>query len=438
MHLTLLVAALLAQDPPQPQAKSQPPTFASVIALRFAEWDSDHDGLLSPTEIDLLCVDPTILDADAAAAATLKRIVRSGNFEVPPLRQANLTAPPAKPMTKGQTNRDIGATAPPPEPTAPTAPILRKPNFQSNFESCLRRISVAKHELFVDATPDLDTCHQGPLGDCYLVAAVGAFVMRNPADIKQVITQLSSGCLRVAFADGSETTILPLTDAEIALSGTTGDEGLWLPILEKALGSMRQAANPQRYAAESATDAIANGGSSAKMIRMLTGHETQRIVLRKSAQTQPNGAAAKGTESPKQVLADESAKLVLAVRTEVGAALTKRLLVTCGTGATTQPPGINGKHAYAVLSYDRPNDALTLWNPHGNRFTPQGVPGLANGYPTKAGVFSVPITQFVQIFRGVIIETSTPIPALPALQISPAPAVPTKPEAPASGGTAGK
>lgn len=66
------------------------------------------------------------------------------------------------------------------------------------------------------------------------------------------------------------------------------------------------------------------------MIRMLTGHETQRIVLRKSAQTQPNGAAAKGTESPKQVLADESAKLVLAVRTEVGAALTKRLLVTCG------------------------------------------------------------------------------------------------------------
>lgn len=78
MHLTLLVAALLAQDPPQPQAKSQPPTFASVIALRFAEWDSDHNGLLSPTEIDLLCVDPTILDADAAAAATLKRIVRSG------------------------------------------------------------------------------------------------------------------------------------------------------------------------------------------------------------------------------------------------------------------------------------------------------------------------------------------------------------------------
>jgi hypothetical protein len=63
-----------------------------------------------------------------------------------------------------------------------------------------------------------------------------------------------------------------------------------------------------------------------------------------------------------------------------------------------------------VLAYDEQKDTLTLWNPHGNTFPGRGKeikePGIANGYPTRAGVFEVPVGEFVRIFSGVTVEGS--------------------------------
>jgi hypothetical protein len=84
-------------------------------------------------------------------------------------------------------------------------------------------------------------------------------------------------------------------------------------------------------------------------------------------------------------------------------------LVTAGTGDEKLPPGIDPRHAYAVLAYDTEKDTLTIWNPHGNTFPGRGrrmgEPGLENGYPTKAGIFTVSVADVAKIFRGVIIET---------------------------------
>ena len=267
-----------------------------------------------------------------------------------------------------------------------------------------------RSELFVDATPDLDTCHQGPLGDCYFVVAVGAYVHRNPEDLKQRITRLPDGQLHVAFGDGRASTFAPLTDAELALSGTTGDEGLWLPVMEKALGSLRHDTDPDRFTTETATDAIAKGGSSATILRLLTGHQTKRIVLRKRAPKAPTGPDGKPVLQPAPALAQDAESLATLVRTEVGAALAAKRLVTCGTGTYAQPPGISPRHAYAVLAHDATADTLTLWNPHGNTFVPKGAPGIERGYPTKAGVFTLPIAEFVQIFGAVVCETDAPAP----------------------------
>jgi thiol-disulfide isomerase/thioredoxin/tetratricopeptide (TPR) repeat protein len=62
------------------------------------------------------------------------------------------------------------------------------------------------------------------------------------------------------------------------------------------------------------------------------------------------------------------------------------------------------KHAYALLRYDSKTDTVDLWNPHGNNFKPKGPPGLTNGYPTKDGLFTVPLDDFVQQFTGVSFE----------------------------------
>lgn len=443
MPLLSLALALLIQGqdaPPPAKAAAKPPTFAQVATEHFAKWDSDQNGTLSDQEIDVLCVRPTLVGPEAAAVAALKRIVRSGRFAVPPLTLPSLTSPlpkvEAKPDTNpstedGDDDRRDAAEA----PATQGQPGLRKPNFQASYAACLRRITTAKRELFVDATPDLDACHQGPLGDCYLVASVGALVHRNPDDLKKLIAQLPDGRLHVTFGDGRSATFAPLTDAELALSGTTGDEGVWLPVMEKAIGSLRQEMDPERYSAESATDAIAKGGSSAVILRLLTGHQTKRIALRKRAPKAPTGPDGRPVLQTAPPLAQDAEKLAALVRTEVGAAIQQKRLVTCGTGTYAQPPGISPRHAYAVLAHDPAADTLLLWNPHGNQFAPKGAPGIERGYATKAGLFTVPVAEFVQIFGSVVYETDAPAPKPPApKQAAPKPTTAAPATQPSSSG----
>lgn len=396
MLLPFILATLGLQPAPQP-------TFAMIVREQYVTWDRNADGLLDPAEIDAVCVDPAIQGPQAAAAAALKRIVRSGRYEVPPLTLENLTAttkPPTRPTTDAQADREDSS-----ENAAPASAPKPAPNFQSSFASSLRRISAAKRDLFLDDTPDLDRLRQGALGNCFLVASIGAMVHRDSQSVVGMITPRDEGGYTVRFGDGQRVEIGPLTDAELALSGTTGDEGLWLPVLEKAVGSLRRDANPQRYTTELATDAIANGGSTATMIRLLTGHSTDRITLKR----RPRGADASTPPTP----ASDVETMAGRVRDRVSAALAEQRLVTAGTGTEPQPPGINGKHAYAVLAFDADADTLTLWNPHSNSFTPKGAPGLTTGYATRRGMFAVPIPEFVQIFTSVVIEAPPAKPAPP-------------------------
>lgn len=400
--LHLFAAAALLLQPPQ-----APPTFAQVAATHFAGWDRNTDGQLTADEIDRLCVDPAIVGEQAAAAAALKRIVRSGKYAVPTLTLAYLGTPPGKAAPAAAEAKDEGQQDRSDAGERAASPALKPPNFQASFASSLRKIRTAQRELFRDDTPDLDRCKQGPLGDCYFVAAVGAMVHRDGSSLKAMILPLPAGGYRVRFVDGRSIDLLPLTDAEVALSGSTGDEGLWLPVLEKALGAMRRQSDPKRYAMETATDAIAKGGSSATIIKLLTGHQTDRITLKKQPRSRKDADGK--TVVPPPVPAGDLDQLAAEVRAKVGAALQQQRLVTCGTGSEKQPPGINGRHAYAVLAFDAGADTLLVWNPHGNNFRPRGEPGLQRGYATKAGMFSIPVADFVQVFRGLSLETDRPL-----------------------------
>jgi hypothetical protein len=337
----------------------------------------------------------------AASAATALVIGGGDGVERPGIARPASGDAKARPAGDGE-ERDADRND---STERPVGAPLRKPNFQSSFATSLRKINSTPRELFADETPDLDKCRQGPLGNCYFVAAVGAYVHRDASDLKKMITPQKGGGYEVRFGSGEKVVVAPLTDAELALSGTTGDEGVWLPVLEKALGTLRREANPTKYAMETATDAIAGGGSSATIVRMLTGKQTERITLKIVPRNNPkmtDGKPVVVTTRP----AGDLAGLAAQVRTKVGAALADKRLVTTGTGTEPQPPGISGKHAYAVLGYDAKTDRLRIWNPHGNTFRPKGEPGLKFGYPTAAGVFEVPVVEFVQIFRGVSFEKS--------------------------------
>lgn len=449
----LITAVLLAQDPSvaaaKPSVPPKAPTFAQVVTEHFVVWDADANGTLSAVEVDLACVAPLVKGEAAAAAAAIKRIVRSGKYAVPELTLANLTASPPKPVPKaaakvpaaadakagdqpagtepatGTSTADIdrrdSTERPSPQPAgAAPAATLPAPNFQSSFAGSLRKITAAKRELFLDPTPDLDHCRQGPLGDCYFVASVGAMVARDAAAVQKMVQQNADGSYAVTFGDGRSITVPELTDAELALSGSTGDEGLWLPVLEKAVGRLRQTENPARYKTLTATDAIAHGGSTSSMIRMLTGHTTKSLGLKRQKRTGKKGPDGRPILSDPVALAPVE-ELAARVRKEVGAALQERRLVTASTGTEKQPPGISGRHAYTVLRFDAAADTVTLWNPHGNSFRPKGEAGLKAGYATRAGVFTVPVVEFVQVFRGVAYETGESVtgtkPAVPTKEV---------------------
>ena len=85
-------------------------------------------------------------------------------------------------------------------------------------------------------------------------------------------------------------------------------------------------------------------------------------------------------------------------------------MICLSTHNDNHPPGIVNNHAYALMAYDSELRKATIFNPWGNNFTPKGAPGLANGYTTEHGLFSVPLAELPQVFTGISYETDKPLP----------------------------
>lgn len=391
LALALPLAAFRPADPPV-----KPTPFTAEVAAHFSVWDRDSDGALQPDELDALVVDPHLKGASAAAVGVLKSAQRSGKTDLPPITLDYL-------RTYEQTVADH------------KTPI---PNFDRSYNRAMRRINTAKRDLLVGEQPSLDTCHQGPLGDCYFISVVGAAVARDAASVRDMISAAHDGSFDVAFPDGRRAKVAPLTDAELALTSTSGNEGLWLPVLEKAYGSLRNDSLPEDKQSESATDAIAKGGSTTTTIRLMTGHAVTRLALRPRSPGAPKAAEGAPTPPPPPEPDPETvAKRVDAalpkLRERLAVSMKDHRLVAAGTPKEGNlPPGINPGHAYAVLGFDDSADTIHLWNPHGNTFHPKGEAGLETGYLTKAGHFTMPLADFARVFQGIAFETDKPAPAV--------------------------
>lgn len=384
--------------------KSDARPFSVIAKESFDAWDINRDGTLQPDEIDKLVVDPKIKGEQAAALAAMKLVVRSYKIKPPELTRdfvENHSKDPAGEALPSEMKPD--PNKPEPKVDGKPAPSPRPPtSLERRYQAALRKIkSNAKPELFADGTPDIDHCHQGPLGDCFFVAGVGAYVHRDAQAVKKMIKEVPGEDGRVKyevdFPAGQDVTIPALTDAQFALTSTTGGDGIWLQVLEQAYGSVRNKSKPEAKQTAEASDAIARGGSLGTTLGVFTGHKIDRMKLRS--------------------VAEKDSGLVDKVKTQLAAAKKANRLAGASTGTTLPlPPGVNGKHAYAILSFDEASGLIELWNPHGNTFKPKGDPGLEHGYETKAGVFKVPAADFVKIFDSLVIETGKPAEAGPAIK----------------------
>ena len=344
-----------------------PPAFLTVVTAHFAAWDRNHDGILATNELDALVADPRVAKQEAAAVAALKRASRSRTIKLPPLTLESIPA------------------------LATNKPAAGSPDLARMYREGMTRLGNATHrELFASGLPKLETIHQGKLGNCFCLAPLGAMVHRNPKQVADLFTARGDGTYRVQLGKQA-VLVTPPTDAELAMTASNEQDGIWVNLYEKAVGQARNEARPPAERAGSALDALARGGSAGTMLALITGHEITRFSF-------------KFAKDPAVAGKEREAKLK-ELSEQLAAAAAARRLMTCGTLKTTTP-GLTPNHAYAVLDYSAKTDAVTLWNPHGGKFSPKGDPGLKNGYPEKDGVFELPVRDIVQQFSGMAFEVT--------------------------------
>jgi hypothetical protein len=372
-------------------------SFTKVVDQNFQKWDQNQDGWVSADEIDRLIFDPSVRGLEAAAVASIHRYLRSD--EAPPaVNRADLLTKEQQPPEP--TEEQNGQEANRQDLNIGTARFVK---FFARFATHLKQ---APRDLFAnDGGPTLEGIRQGALGDCFFMCVIGATVHRDPQTILRMLHANPDGSTDVHFPAVGTVRVEPLTDGQIALTSSAADQGIWINVLEKAFSEVKFAhPNTQHSEDEIDLDVISRGGKILTTIQLMTGHKAFVISIRKYKNKKyrlPRGAEISRTMS----------RLDSAFS---NAFATNRLVcadIAPGVPGKNIPPGLVGKHAYAVLGYDQASQMVTVWNPHGKDFTPKvSPPSPQNGYPVKSGVFEVPLADFVRVFKAVTYETSAPLP----------------------------
>ncbi|MFO0825387.1 MAG: C2 family cysteine protease [Gemmataceae bacterium] len=366
--LILLGAASRADD-------TKTPPFKSIVEDNFAKWDKNHDGKLSALEIDLVIKDHNVTDAPAAAVAAIHLFFRK-NATQATITKADLLKD-FKGGDDGRRDQNGGAN-----------------NIPKTYRMFHTHLSHVPREIFAKPeAPRVPGMTQGYIGDCFLVASIGAAVHRNPEHVRKLITVHKDGSCEVTFPGVKTVKVPKLTDAEICLGSSARDQGLWLNVFEKALGELTYQTKGSKNPKDIDIDTISRGGSTADVLKLLTAHQIVTVSLKPD---KPH------TKAELAALQGQLHKLMQTATLE-------RHLMCCATSGGTLPHGIVSHHAYAIVGYDAASQTVHIWNPWGGNYDvtlkPGLKPGLENGYEISKGMFAIPLNDFVHVFSSFLYET---------------------------------
>lgn len=348
-------------------------SFLAQVRMHFSAWDLDGDSQLSADEIELGLHHPAYTGRAAAAIAALRRAVRADR-SLAPLSLAAIEA-----------SLPYSSKADP-----------RPPHYESLYAACYKKLSESPRALYASGKPRCETLAQGRLGDCFLLAGLGAVAHADPERLMSMIQPQADGRVLIRFGDGTELLMQPPTDAEIAIGASTRNDGTWAVTFEKAVGHVKlKQQKTDRHVAP--LSIIGVGGRPNTVVAMITGHKTERLGCEDFQ---------KG-----QLSEDERAARLEMIRERLVAARSEGKLIVGGTAAKGKQalvPGIYYNHSYAVLDYNRDTDSVSFWNPLSNGHTPKGPAGLQFGYKTSYGRFECPLTEAVMWFGSFSVETDLP------------------------------
>lgn len=340
-----------------------PESVWSTAEKRFAAWDTNGDGFLSRSELEARTTDPTVKGLDAGVLLSLldhlDDIQQLSNdeygFE-----------------NDGITTKDLGAL----RQLGAKAELNQKVVGTAGWGVEQQQRPT---QLFDGDGPNYEAVKQGGIGSCEFLSAAVALAKRDPAAVKQMITENGDGSYTVKFPGAKDPIrVEGLTDVELARSASAGQDGRWIGILEKAYGQYLQ--GPGKLKADSPQQAT-TGVSGKTAMEVLTGNGGQVDRL---------GILGVNLATSRKKLTQ---------------ALAENRLVTAGIPKDLIFEGTDGlpaNHQYTVLGYDPKTDRITLRNPWGGGELVDDKGKAKDG--TDDGVFTMSMTEFYQRFGDLTYE----------------------------------
>ena len=350
-----------AASPPPPSSSTP---LSGRVRANFPQWDGDSNGFLSESEIDRAIHDATIKGADAAALAALKKRI----YALESLADDELFLD-----NDGVTLRDLGAY----ERAHANGDATAAGEAETWFREANMMIARSSTTAFTNGAADYGAVRQGAIHDCWFVAALAAKAARDPAAIARMVDDNEDGTFTVRFPGEEPVTVSAPADAELARYASSGGDGSWLTIVEKAFGRLRGGGG------DGPPQEAANGGRPLFMgIGAVTGRGTDTDVL--------------------------SFTRLSRTRTKLEAAMEEHRAVTASIRKAPlgdeRRQGLPMGHAYSVIDFDPTADEITLRNPWGQTELVD-----AQGRARDAvddGQFTMTLEEFDETFTDICYEVA--------------------------------
>ncbi|MBT9546481.1 MAG: hypothetical protein IV090_13915 [Candidatus Sericytochromatia bacterium] len=356
-----------------------------VMTQIFARLDRDKSGFLADSEIKAARLNPSFKGREAVALTTLLKLNKS-------IQKLSFNEWKQQSGTHLKDLSALGRRAAKDEPSKWT---LYVESYVFNQGIKLRQID---QRLFPQGVASIrpDHIQQGEYGTCTILAAAAAMAA-NPAGkqaLFEMISEKSDGSFLVHFPGEKPVAVKRPTDAELILHASSGQDGLWLSVLEKAFVK-RMEGQMQGKSEDEVEKAVNSGYYLSEGIRLLTGNKAQDGTI-------------PGTPLPQlrsfvtQTLA-ENRVLLVTLNPDSAQAKDKALKEKTKRNEEIYADGLVGLHAYSVIGFDPATDTITLRNPW-NHTELLGRDGkAADG--VDDGVFSVKLDVFQKLFSDIAWQT---------------------------------
>lgn len=358
--------------------------IAPVMQQILPALDSNRNGFLADQELKTAIRNPRFKGPEAVAVATLNKL--NGSIQKLSWNEWN--------QTSGVHSKDLKGLSRMAQREKPSKWTLYVESFVFNQGLRLKQID---QRLFPEGMASIrpDNIRQGEYGTCTLLAAAASLAStpQGKQAIFNMIREQPNGGFEVTFPGEKPLKVTRPTDTEMILYANSGQDGLWLSVLEKAfVARMEQQMNG---ASQEAVDkAVNNGYYMAKGIELLTGHKAKDGSIPQTSLPQLRDFVKQTTQ--------EGRIMLVTLDPNSPQAKTKELKEKTARSEEIYADGLVGLHAYSVIGYDPAQDTITLRNPWGHtEFGAQGKP--ADGIDD--GIFSLKLADFHQLLSDVSWQT---------------------------------